>query len=87
MPDQSRSQPSALSRRPCRPLAAGSRRAGDKATRGQKGSAHAYNIKGHREQERHFVEQAEAASVRFVASWTPRGPSKARTGAANEELR
>jgi transposase len=90
MPDQSRSQPSALSRRACRPLAAGSRRAGDKARRGQKGSAHAYNIKGHREQERRFVEQAEAAYAHFVAGWMPRGAKpapKARTGAASEERR
>jgi transposase len=36
-------------------------KAGHKARRGQKGSAHAYNIKGCREQERRFVEQAEAA--------------------------
>ena len=65
-------------------------KAGDKARRGQKGSAYAYNIKGHREQERRFVEQAEAAYTRFVAGWTPRGPKPvptARTGAANEERR
>ena len=38
-------------------------KAGDKARRGQKGSTHAYNIKGHREEEeRRFIEQAEAAS-------------------------
>jgi len=42
-------------------------KAGDKARRGQKGSAHPYNIKGHRKQERRFVEHAEAAYVRFVA--------------------
>lgn len=65
-------------------------KAGHPAKRGQKGSAHAYNIKGHREQERRFVEQAEAAYAHFVAGWTPRGSkpaSKARTGAANEERR
>ena len=65
-------------------------KAGHPAKRGQKGSAHAYNIKGHREQERRFVEQAEAAYAHFVAGWTPRGSkpaSKARTVAANEERR
>jgi transposase len=65
-------------------------KAGHPAKRGQKGSAHAYNIKGHRKQERRFVEQAEAAYAHFVAGWTPRGSkpaSKARTGAANEERR
>jgi hypothetical protein len=53
--------------------------------RGRKGAAHAYNISSYREQERRFVEQAEAAYTRFVAGWNPRGPkpaAKARTGAA-----
>ena len=43
-----------------------------------------------REQERRFVEQAEAAYAHFVAGWMPRGAksvSKARTGAANEGRR
>ena len=34
-------------------------KAGSKAARGQKGAAHAYNIKSHREEERRWVEQAE----------------------------
>ena len=38
-------------------------------------------LKTHRDQERRWVEQAEAAYARFVAGWNPRGP-KARTGAA-----
>ena len=33
-------------------------KAGHKAVRGQKGAAHAYNIKSHREEERRWVEQA-----------------------------
>ena len=51
-----------------------------------KGTAHAYNIKSHRDQERRWVEQAEAAYARFVTGWNPRGP-RARTGAAKEERR
>jgi transposase len=61
-------------------------KAGHRAARGQKGAAHAYNLKSHREQERRWVEQAETAYARFVAGWNPRGP-KARTGAAKEERR
>jgi transposase len=41
-------------------------KAGYKAERGQKGAAHAYNIKSHRDQERRWVEQAETAYARFV---------------------
>jgi len=59
-------------------------RAGHKPARGQKGTASAYNLKSRRDQERRWVEQAEAAYARFVAGWNARGP-KARTGAANEE--
>jgi transposase len=59
-------------------------KAGCKPTRGQKGSAHAYNLKPHRDQERRWVEQAEAAYARFVAGLNASGP-KARTGAAKEE--
>ena len=36
-------------------------KAGYKAERGQRGAAHAYNIKSHRDQERRWVEQAETA--------------------------
>ena len=49
-------------------------KAGHKAERGQRGSACAYNIKSHRDQERRWVEQAETAYTRFVAGWNPRGP-------------
>jgi transposase len=59
-------------------------KAGHKAERGQKGSACAYNIKSHRDQERRWVEQAETAYARFVAGWNPRGPQQVRTGAASE---
>lgn len=59
-------------------------KAGHKATRGQKGAAHAYNIKSHHEEERRWVEQAEVAYSRFVAGWNPRGPKRVRTGAATE---
>lgn len=62
-------------------------KAGHKAARGQKGAAHAYNIKSHREEERRWVEQAEGAYARFVAGWNSRGPKKARTDAANEVRR
>ncbi|WP_201832660.1 IS110 family transposase [Microvirga zambiensis] len=64
-------------------------KAGYPAVRGQKGAAHAYNLKSHRDQERRWVEQAEAAYTRFVAGWSPRGPrsGKVRTGALNEERR
>jgi transposase len=62
-------------------------RAGHKSPRGQKGTAHAYNLKSQRGQERRWVEQAEAAYARFVAGWKPTGSSEARTGAAKEERR
>jgi transposase len=61
-------------------------KAGHKPGRGQKGAAHAYNIRSHREQERRWVEQAETAYARFVAGCNPTGP-KVRTGAAKEERR
>jgi transposase len=41
-------------------------KAGYKPARGQKGTAHAYNLKSHRDQERGWVEQAEAAYARPV---------------------
>ena len=62
-------------------------KAGYKAERGQRGAAHAYNIKSHRDQERRWVEQAETAYARFVAGWNPRGPKQARTDAATEGRR
>jgi len=58
--------------------------AGYKPARGQRGAAHAYNLRSHREQERRWIEQAEPAYSRFVAGWNPRGP-RAHTGAAKEE--
>ena len=58
-------------------------KAGHRATRGQKGVAHAYNIKSHRQEERRWVEQAEMAYARFVAGWNPRGPKKATHGRRN----
>jgi transposase len=62
-------------------------KAGHKAVRGQKGAAHAYNVKSRRDEERRWVEQAETAYARFVAGWNPRGPKRVRTGAATEERR
>jgi transposase len=53
----------------------------------QRGVAHAYNIKSHRDQERRWVEQAETAYARFVSGWNPRGPKRVRTGAATEVRR
>jgi len=62
-------------------------KAGYEAARGQRGAAHAYNIKSHRDQERRWVEQAETAYARFVSGWNPRGPKRVRTGAATEVRR
>lgn len=62
-------------------------KAGHKAYRGQKGVAHAYNVKSLRDEERRWVEQAETAYTRFVAGWNPHGPKKVRTGATDEERR
>jgi transposase len=62
-------------------------KAGSKVARGQKGTAHAYNIKAHRDEERRWVEQAETAYARFVAGWNPRGLKKGRTGATTEVRR
>ena len=55
-------------------------KAGFKAARGQKGAAHTYNIKRHREQERRWVEQAETACPRFLTGWNPRGAEEAAHG-------
>src|SRR5262245_229425 len=52
-------------------------KAGMPGKRGERGAAHAYNIKANREEERRWVEQAEKAYARFVSGWNPRGP-KAR---------
>ncbi len=64
-------------------------KAGQPAARAQKGAAHAYNLKSHRDQERRWVEQAEAAYTRFVTGSNPGGlrSGKVRTGALKEERR
>ncbi len=62
-------------------------KAGHGAERGRKGAAHAYNVKSHREEERRWVEQAEAAYARFVVGWNAHGPKRVRTGAATEVRR
>jgi len=59
-------------------------KAGHGRQRGQRGTAHAYNLASVREEERCWVEQAEKAYERFVIGWQPRGP-KARPSAAREE--
>jgi transposase len=56
-------------------------RAGHTGARGQKGAAHAYNLRSQREEERRWVEQAESAYSRFVAGWNQCGRKRARTGA------
>jgi hypothetical protein len=58
-------------------------KASRKPARGQKRSAHAYTLKSQRDQERRWVEQAETAYARFVASCNATG-LKARPGAAKE---
>ena len=49
-------------------------KAGHQPARGQRGAAHAYNLRSCREQERRWVEQAELAYARFVARWNPNEP-------------
>ena len=58
-------------------------KAGYKAARGQRGAAHAYNIKSHRDQERRWVEQAETAYARSSspARHAPPSPERAGEGA------
>src|SRR5262249_5891449 len=48
-------------------------KAGHRPARGQKGTAHAYNLKSQRDQERRWVEQGETAYARFVSGWNARG--------------
>jgi transposase len=62
-------------------------RAGHPPRRGQRGSAHAYNLGATREKERRRAERGEAAYRRLTDGWNPRGPRRrpARTGAAREE--
>ena len=48
-------------------------KAGYKTARGQRGVAHAYNIKSHRDQERRWVEQAETLRLRLESAWSQAG--------------
>lgn len=61
-------------------------RAGLPARRGQRGVAHAYNLKDVRARERALSTQAEQAYQRLVAHWQPRKP-KTGAGAATRERR
>jgi transposase len=61
-------------------------RAGQPAKRGQRGRAHAYNLKTLRTRERAIGEQAERAYQTLVAHWRPQ-PRKRGTGAANAARR
>ena len=51
---------------------------GQRTALGQKGTAHAYNLKGHRDQERRCVEQAEAAYAVLLPAGTQWGRKRAR---------
>ena len=53
----------------------------------KRGAAYAYNIKELRNREIDVARHAEHAYEQFVSRWQRRGPSKRRTGAANEERR
>jgi transposase len=59
-------------------------KAGHKATRGQKGAAHAYNIKSHRDEERRWVEQAE---TRPMPALSPAGTREGRRWAQAPQKR
>ena len=62
--------------------------AGQPEKKGNKrGAAYAYNIKELRNREIDVARHAEHAYEQFVSRWQRRGPSKGRTGAANEERR
>ena len=52
-----------------------------------RGTAYAYNIKELRHREIEVARHAEHAYEQFVSRWQRRGPTKRRTGAANEERR
>ncbi len=60
-------------------------RAGHPPRRGQRGPAHAYSKAGTREAERRRAADGEAAHERLTRGWQPRGPRRARMGAAREE--
>ena len=60
-------------------------RAGHPARRGQRGAAHAYNRGATREAERRRAAEGEAAYGRLTGGWQPKGPRRARVGAAEEE--
>src|SRR6516162_1810497 len=53
-------------------------KAGHKSARGQKGTAHAYNLKSQRDQERRWVEQGETAYARLWQVGTQEGRWRAR---------
>jgi transposase len=62
--------------------------AGQPEKKGNKrGAAYAYNIKELRNREIDVARHAEHAYEQFVSRWQRRGPTKRRTGAANEERR
>ena len=62
--------------------------AGQPEKKGNKrGAAYTYNIKELRNREIDVARHAEHAYEQFVSRWQRRGPSKRRTGAANEERR
>jgi transposase len=62
-------------------------RAGHPARRGQRGTAHAYNLSATRAEERRRAERGESAYRLLTDGWNPKGPRRrpARTGAAGEE--
>ena len=60
-------------------------RAGHPPRRGQRGGAHAYNLGAAREAERQRAGDGEAAYRRLTDGWRPKGPRRARMGAAREE--
>ena len=59
-------------------------RAGHPPRRGRRGPAHAYNKAGTREAERRQAADGEAACDRLTRGWQPKGPRRARMGAAKE---
>ena len=62
--------------------------AGQPARKGNKpGSTYAYNVKELRNREIDVARQAEQAYEQSVRGWQRHGPTKRRTGAANEERR
>jgi transposase len=60
-------------------------KAGLPPRRGQRGGAHAYNLGATRDAERRRAGEGEAAYRRLTDGWQPKGPRRARMGAAKEE--